>query len=143
MGEFVAAEKIDCDFEVCGRFHAAHHAAAYERLARAIEAKPGGVAIDAHAVPRAEQRVEIGTDAYYGGVVYRRHASIDPASFHRTARPRAAAGATIAVHCPVTVDRARRRRTACDGARDACKARDVVIATNGYTGRARPGCGAA
>ena len=102
MGEFVAAEKIDCDFEVCGRFHAAHHAAAYERLARAIEAKPGGVAIDAHAVPRAEQRSELGTDAYFGGVVYRRHASIDPARYHQGLLERvAAAGATIAVRCPV------------------------------------------
>ena len=35
MSDFVAAERIDCDFRACGRFHAAHNPAQYEALARA------------------------------------------------------------------------------------------------------------
>ena len=34
LGEFVAAEKIDCDFRVTGHFHAAHSAKQYEALAQ-------------------------------------------------------------------------------------------------------------
>jgi hypothetical protein len=29
-------------------------------------------------VPRSEQRAELGSDLYWGGVVYARHASVDP-----------------------------------------------------------------
>jgi len=36
VNDFVAAERIDCDFRVCGRFHAAHNPAQYEALARQV-----------------------------------------------------------------------------------------------------------
>jgi glycine/D-amino acid oxidase-like deaminating enzyme len=36
IGDFIAGERIDCDFKVPGRFHAAHNPRQYERLARAI-----------------------------------------------------------------------------------------------------------
>ncbi len=81
--DFVAAEKIDCDFRVAGRFHAAHNPAQYEALARKLEAQPKGSAVAAHMVPREEQRSELGTDAYFGGTVYERHAALDPGKFHQ------------------------------------------------------------
>ena len=34
VADFVAAENIDCDFRIAGRFHAAHNPAQYEELAR-------------------------------------------------------------------------------------------------------------
>ena len=83
MGEFIAAERIDCSFGVVGRFHAAHNAAQYEKLARAIGDQPQGLEVEAHLVPRNEQHSELGTDAYHGGVVYSRHASISSTSGQR------------------------------------------------------------
>ena len=65
--EFVAAEGIDCDLRIAGRFHAAHAPSRYEMLARRIASQPKGLQVEAHMVPRAEQRSELGTDAYYGG----------------------------------------------------------------------------
>ncbi len=139
IGEFVAAEKIDCDFNVVGRFHAAHNEPAFRRLAAAAENEPAGFETGAWVVPRAEQRAELGTDAYFGGVVYPRHASLDPGRYHQGLFERALeAGAIVAPHCPVLdIERIS------GGFRVATPngtvtARDVVIATNGYTGKATP-----
>ena len=94
VGEFVGAERIDCDFRVVGRFHAAHNAGQFAALARRVAEQPKGLEVETQVVPRAEQRAELGTDAYWGGVVYLRHASIDPARYHQGLLERAvAAGA--------------------------------------------------
>ena len=139
IGEFVAAEKIDCDFNVVGRFHAAHNEPAFRRLAAAAESEPAGFETGAWVVPRTEQRTELGTDAYFGGVVYPRHASLDPGRYHQGLLERVLeAGAIVAPHCPVlNIERIS------GGFRVATPngtvtARDVVIATNGYTGKATP-----
>src|SRR5262245_44161192 len=61
IGDFVAAEGIDCQFERVGRFHAAHNAAQYDHLAKRVAHQPKGLEVQAHMVPRAEQHSELGT----------------------------------------------------------------------------------
>jgi glycine/D-amino acid oxidase-like deaminating enzyme len=138
-GEFVRSERIDCDFGVVGRFHAAHNAAQFEALAKKVRSQPKGLEVDAHVVPRAEQKGEIDSDAYFGGVVYARHASIDPARYHQGLLARAqASGVTVIARCAVSgieKDGAGFRLTT---ARGTMRARDVVIATDGYTGPLTP-----
>lgn len=139
IGEFVAAERIDCDFGVVGRFHAAHNAAQFRALARRVREQPKGLEVDAHVVPRAEQRGEIGTDAYWGGVVYERHASLDPARYHQGLLDRVqGAGAQVVARCLVTGIARDGERFRVTTPRGTIDARDVVIATNGYTGPLTP-----
>jgi glycine/D-amino acid oxidase-like deaminating enzyme len=136
---FVAAEKIDCDFAAVGRFHAAHNAAAFRRLVRAVESEPAGLETGAVVVPRDAQRAEIGTDAYHGGVVYPRHASVDPAKLHAGMLARVlAAGAAVVPHCPATAIVRDGGRFTVATPRGAVRTRDVVVATNGYTGPLTP-----
>ncbi|HYM98972.1 MAG TPA: FAD-dependent oxidoreductase, partial [Aestuariivirgaceae bacterium] len=52
LGDFIAAERIDCCFRVCGRFHAAHSQAAYDKLARELDRRPAGWEGDGFLVPR-------------------------------------------------------------------------------------------
>lgn len=139
VGDFVAAERIDCDFRVVGRFHAAHSPHHYEDLARRVRNQPKGLEVEAHVVPRSEQRSELGSDANFGGVVYARHASIDPARFHQGMLDRVlAAGTGVVTNCPVTALRRERAGFYVDTPRGSVMARDVVVATNGYTGRLTP-----
>jgi glycine/D-amino acid oxidase-like deaminating enzyme len=139
MARLVAEENIDCDFRICGRFHAAHTPAQYEALGRRIDSQPKGLETPAVMVPRAEQRSELGTDAYYGGAVYTRHASIDPGRYHEGLLVRVmGAGATVAARTPVTGIERDGTGYRVTTARGAVKARDVVIATNGYTGTITP-----
>jgi glycine/D-amino acid oxidase-like deaminating enzyme len=139
IGDFIATEKIDCNFKVVGRFHAAHNEPAFKRLTQALANEPKGLETDGFVISRAEQKRELGTDAYYGGVVYPRHASVDPGLLHKGMLDRAIeAGAQVATHCPVTgIDREGTdfRVTT---ARGTVIARDVVVATNGYTGKTTP-----
>ena len=138
-GDFIREEGIDCDFKVCGRFHAAHQPAAYEMLAKKIANQPKGLEVEAHMVPASEQRRELGTDAYHGGVVYPHHASVDPARYHQALLERAqTAGARVFPFCPVTAIARDGEGFRLTTAKGQVAARQVLVATNGYTGGLTP-----
>ena len=139
LGEFIQSEKMDCDFAVVGRFHAAHNKARFEAVARAVSNQPKGLEVDAYVVPKAEQHSELGTDAYFGGVVYTQHAAIDPARYHQELLDRArAAGAEVVARCPVTNIEKVAGGFRLSTPRGEVRARDVIVATNGYTGNLTP-----
>ncbi len=135
LASFVAQEGIDCDFHPVGRFHAAHSPARYEALARSLAAQPPDLAVAAHMVPRAEQHQEIGTDAYYGGVVFPHHASVDPARLHQGLLQRVLqAGGRVIPHCAATAIAADGATARVQTVQGNITARQVLVATNGYTG---------
>jgi glycine/D-amino acid oxidase-like deaminating enzyme len=139
VADFVAREQIDCDFRIVGRFHAAHNPAQYNILARRLAAQPKGLEVEAHMVSRADQRRELGTDAYFGGTIYSSHASIDPGRFHQAMLERVLqAGARVIPRCPATAIERTASGFRVATASGSVAARNVVIATNGYTGRLTP-----
>lgn len=139
LGGFIADEGIDCDYRVVGRFHAAHNARQFEVLAHAAQHQTPGLKVPVQVVPRAEQHRELGTDAYWGGVVYQAHASVDPARYHQGLLQRVqAAGALLVPRCPATRIERDGQGFVVHTARGAVRAHDVVVATNGYTGTLTP-----
>ena len=136
---FVREEGIDCDFRVAGRFHAAHSPRAQAALVAGLEAAPEDLRPRATVVPRASQAAEIGSDACHGGAVFHDHAELDPGRYHAGLLARAAeAGATLHAGTEVTA-----LDEAADGvtlatSKGAVRARDVVLATNGYSGGLSP-----
>ena len=96
---FIAAEGIDCDFELVGRFAGAYAPRDYDTLARAADTLHRTLGIEAYAVPRAEQRGFLGTDTYHGGNVRMDIGGIHPAKFHagmlRVAQAIGAVGASV------------------------------------------------
>lgn len=136
---FIAAEQLDCEFGVVGRFHAAHNASQYEAMTRRIANQPKGLEVEAHAVPRSEQQSELGSAIYHGGVIYSSHASVDPARYHQGLLELVrSAGADVIAHCPVTAVEGTCGGFRVQTLRGTIIARDVVIATNGYTGALTP-----
>ena len=139
IGDFTADEGIDCDFKRVGRFHGAHTPAQYEAQARRLQNQPRGLEVEAHMVPRAEQRQEIGSDVYFGGTVLRQHASLDPGRYHQGLLERAqTAGATVIPHCKVTGFAREASGFQLTTARGGLKVRDIIVATSGYTGPLTP-----
>ncbi len=139
IAEFVRSEGIDCDFAQVGRFHAAHNAAQYHALAQRIATQPKGLEVDAFLVPREQQRKELGTDRYWGGAVYTQHCSVHPARYHQGLLERVlSTGAQVAARCPVQAIRRQGDRFVLGTPQGEVTARDVVIATNGYTGNLTP-----
>ncbi|MCB1342538.1 MAG: FAD-binding oxidoreductase [Pseudooceanicola sp.] len=135
----IADEGIDCHFRRVGRFHAAHTPQHYEELVRDAEIMQRREGIDSIVVPRAEQRRELGTDTYFGGVVYTRHASVDPARYHRGLLASAIkAGAHVTGHCAVLSIQKDASGFVLDTEKGKVRARDVIVATNGYTSRLTP-----
>jgi Glycine/D-amino acid oxidases (deaminating) len=139
IGRFIAEEGIEARFKVVGRFHAAHSPRHFEKLARSVENQTPGLEVPCHVVPPAEQHRELGTDYYHGGVVYEAHAVLDPGRYHQGLLDRAiAAGATISAHNAVTRVARDDNGFVVTSKRGMVRARDVLIATNGYTGTATP-----
>jgi len=139
IDELIRTEKIDCDWARTGRFSGAHNTTQYEALGKKIATQRKGLEVEAHLVLRAEQHREIATDAYYGGVVYPSHGGLHPAKYHQGLLDRVlAAGATVIPHCPVQAIERDGAGFAVATPKGRINARDVIVATNGYTGPVTP-----
>ncbi len=139
LAEFVQREGIACHFARVGRFTGAHTARHYETLARTAEVLRRHVGLEADMVGRTEQRREIGSDAYHGGRVLHRDAGLHPGLYHQGLLERTEeAGATVVAHTPVTGLARERTGFTVATTRGRLAARDVIVASNGYTGAATP-----
>ena len=138
--EFIEREQIACDLVRSGRFRGAWRATHYEAMGREVDALRRAIGLEADMVPRAEQHREIASDAYHGGVVYHRHGGLHPGLFHKGLMERAlAAGGTVAGSAPATAIAREAGGFQVQTTRGRVAARDVIVATNGYTGPLTPG----
>ena len=139
VAELVEHEQIACHFTRCGRFVATATAKQYESLARDLELKERLLGEPFEMVPHAEQRREIGSERFRGGAIMPSLGSIHPGLYHLGLLERARnAGAAVFGSTPVTGVRRERGRFEVHTGRGVVRAREVVVATNGYTGRATP-----
>lgn len=135
----VARENIDCFYERTGRFIGAFTPKHYEGMAAKSVQLNALAEADAHMVPRERQRDEMASDYYFGGMVINRTGKIHPALYHHGLMAAARRhGATLVGHT-----RAGKLTKLADGwrvetSRGPIEAREVVIATNGYTGGLTP-----
>jgi len=137
--DFVAEETIDCSFDEVGRFHGAHTARQYDKLARECDHRHPGFETGAFMVPRDTQHRELRTDAYYGGIVFPRHSSIDPGKYHAGLLSVAkAAGARVVSQCRVNDLERGPNGFELSTDKGRIRAGKVIIATNGYTGPLSP-----
>ena len=136
---FIRTEGIDCDFRRSGRFIGAHSPGMYEQIARSAEKERRNEGTASYAVARSEQRTEIGSDFYHGGVVSPHIATLHPGKFHRGLLERALeANARIQPHCAARAIRQDGDKFEIDTEKGVIRARDVIVATNGYTGSLIP-----
>lgn len=141
--QIVRDEQIDCDFARSGHLEVAckqKHFDDYERQAEIIEREFNH---KLRIVPRSELRTEIGSDIYYGGLVGEVSAGVNPARYVAgLGRAALKAGAKIFESARVTkVERSARNGEAgwkLTSSRGTLFARDIMVATSGYTSAATP-----
>jgi glycine/D-amino acid oxidase-like deaminating enzyme len=139
LAEFVKRENIECDFRLVGRFTGAAKASEYERLAREADHLRKTLRIEAHAVPKVEQRSVLGTDFYHGGLLRDDIGGLHPAKFFAgLCQAARAAGATVHGETAVLGFAAKAGGFAVETARGPVEADHVIVATNGYTDGADP-----
>src|SRR5260221_6296842 len=131
-------ETIDCDFRKNGRFLGALTPKHHDQMTREYEARARLLGEEVDFIPSSQQ-VESGSRRYHGGVVIRENASIQPARHARAMRRRAeAAGARVIGHTAVGALARANGGFTVQTARGTVQARDVLIATNGYTSALTP-----
>lgn len=141
--DFVVSEGLDCNLGRVGRYHAAHTPGRYEFLCRESERLRTDDNIESHPVSRLSQRDEIGSDFYYGGLIFPAHLSVDPGRLHSELLGVClSSGCLVFGDCGVLgIERLSTSKKASKKTseykvrtvRGDVIARDVVIATNGYT----------
>jgi glycine/D-amino acid oxidase-like deaminating enzyme len=134
IATLIETEKIACHFRRCGRFRAAVRPEHYEAMAADLRDLNAIAGVESFMVPKAEQTLELGTDAFFGGSVLPHDASLHPGLYHAGLMQRLAeAGGEVLDHTVVTsiepVAGGFRVRTT----RGEALARNVLIASNGYT----------
>jgi glycine/D-amino acid oxidase-like deaminating enzyme len=135
----IAEEAIECDFREVGHLELAYAPAHVNEL-RVAQTSLALMGVETTIVPRERIREEIGTDAYYGALVLPVSGHLHPGRyFAGLAGAAARSGADL--HEGV---RARAIRRGDDGGfaveteRGTIRARDVFVATNGYTDGVAP-----
>lgn len=130
----VASEALDCHFTRCGRFRGAIRPEHYEGMARDMEDLRRVAGVESFMVPRAEQHKEIGTDAFFGGSVLPQDASLHPGLYHAGLCARITdGGGQVLGEAGVTAISPDGKGFVVRTARGEVRARNVIIATNGYT----------
>lgn len=139
LEDLLAREGIDCHYRRTGRFLGAHCPRAYAALAGRVETVKRLTGRDAWLVPRERQREEIDTGHYHGGLVIEASGGLHPALYHHgLAGAARRAGAQIAEDARVEAIARRPGGFTVRTSRGSVEAREVMVATNGYTGELTP-----
>ena len=137
--ELVESEGIDCNWQRDGHLHLASKESHFEAMQDNAAWFHETLGHPLRVVPRAELRSEIGSDAYFGGVVDDRSGGLQPAKFV-AGLARAAQRVGVALVERTEVQSIQRASFGFDvmTSRGALQADDVIVATNGYTGPLLP-----
>jgi glycine/D-amino acid oxidase-like deaminating enzyme len=136
-------ETIDCNFSRTGHLEVACKQSHFDDYARQAEVIAREFNHQLRVVPRDELRDEIGSDIYYGGMIDEVSAGLNPARYVAgLASAALRAGAKIS-ECTRVQHIQRESRNGAPGfrlntSRGTTWARDVFVATSGYTGTATP-----
>jgi len=139
LEQIIVEESIDCEYARTGHIEAAskpRHFSAFRDEQRLL-ARVFNHQVDL--VSRADQRAEVGSDFYYGLLVDARSGAVNPARLvHGLAAAAARARACIATGVAVTAARRTAGRWSVSTTAGEIEARDVLFATDAYTGRVAP-----
>ena len=139
LEEIIAREGIECCYERKGRFVGAYTPRHYDDLARKLDALNRDAGGEASMLAKGRQHEEIASDFYYGGMVVRRSGKLHPALYCKglldACRRR---GVTLCARTRVIRITRRPEGFLVRTERGEVAAREVVIATNGYTGDVTP-----
>jgi glycine/D-amino acid oxidase-like deaminating enzyme len=140
VAERVRTEQIDCSFKIGGRLILTKAQRQYDDLEHELSLRKTHLGADFTMLPRARLSDEIASDLYCGAALIPDLGALHPGLYHRGLLDRArAAGAELIGATPVE-----RVAPLAGGGfdvmtpRGTVRARDVLVATNGYSGALLP-----
>jgi glycine/D-amino acid oxidase-like deaminating enzyme len=137
----IGREALECHYVRCGRFVGAYTPAHYDSMAEKVAHLNSSGDFGAALLPRSEQRREIATDFYFGGMTVAGSGSVHPAMLQMALLDRCieqgvilCANTTMQGISPDGINGEGGHLVATSAG--IIKAREVVVGTNGYTGKA-------
>ncbi len=139
LRQLLRDEISDVDYVQNGRFVGAHSRGAFAQLVKKGEAWRRDMGLTVSVVPEEEQRSEIGSDFYFGGVTLAEGGALHPAKLYRGMRNLAeAAGAVLCGRSAVSSITRQGAGFVTVSARGTIRSEHVVVATNAYASPATP-----
>ena len=136
----IARENIDCGWHKRGYFLGAWCNSHFNDMAKKADVLNREAQSGSYIVPRDQQRAEIGSDYYHGGMVVERAAHLQPALYFKGLLGLVQkAGVAIAAKTEVTgLSQNSAGSWQVSTPRGVVRAGEVIVATNGYTGGVTP-----
>jgi glycine/D-amino acid oxidase-like deaminating enzyme len=141
--KIIREENIDCDFSRCGHLEVACKQKHFDDYARQVETIAREFNHNLRIVKREDLQQEIGSNVYYGGMVDEISAGCNPARYVAgLGRAALSAGACVTenakVHSIGRDSRQGEKGWKLTTSRGPVFAKNVLVATSGYTGSATP-----
>jgi glycine/D-amino acid oxidase-like deaminating enzyme len=141
--QIVREEDIICDFSRCGHLEVACKQSHFDSYARSAEVIAKEFCHELRIIPRSELPAEIGSNIYFGGMVDETSAGVNPARYVAgLASAALKAGALVYENTRVqTISKTSQNAAVgfeITTSRGNICARDVLVATGGYTSSATP-----
>jgi glycine/D-amino acid oxidase-like deaminating enzyme len=137
--DLVQTEQIDCKLRQRGRFIAAQDQAQYDSMAREYELREKYLGEPFAMVSRERLASETGALGYFGGAVIPDHGTFHPGLYHQGLLDRVIAqGVEIHGRTPVTGLQRDGNEIIIKTTRGALRAREVIVAANGYVDKSLP-----
>jgi glycine/D-amino acid oxidase-like deaminating enzyme len=134
--QVVREENIDCGFARFGHFVAANKPKHFDDLQEDVEFMEKEFNHRVQLIPKQEQRDEVGSDIYYGGLVDECSGGLNPAQYVAgLAGAAERAGATLQAGARVESLERKESRFTVETERGSLSAGSVLVATSGYTGK--------
>ena len=134
LHEFMDKERIDCDYEQCGRVQMAYTDSHYAGQKRLVEALHSKSTVKAELLSAEEMQSEIKTPLYKGAIRFPEHGALHPAKYHRGMLAAVLRrNIPVVENCPVTNWARTAGEFEVHSSKGSVTAGKVVLATNGYT----------
>lgn len=139
LKSLIATENIDCGLHLNGKFSGAPTPKKYESAAREAELLNKAVGLEFEMVSQANQRNEIGSNRYHGGIVYPNDGHLHPGRYLAGLAERVLAEG-VRIFAPARMTGVKRggKSFEVDVGGQRIRADQVLIATNGYSGSELP-----
>ncbi len=139
VDEIISSEGIECDWQRNGHIALAYKPSHFEKMQQSAEWYRNTLGYDVNLVAPSELRSEIGSDVFYGGMSSDFSGGLQPAKYvFGLARVAQKYGAVLCEETAVTHIKKQPNGYQIQTSRGTLNAKEVVIATNGYTDRLVP-----
>ncbi len=137
---FIEKENINCDLQMTGRFRGVNNKKALETVIRDSENLMTLDGFRFDVIERGDVPSEIGSDLYHGGVVYHQDGGLNPFKLQcELVRKVLSLGGVLFENTPVGTTQKKPGGIQVETPEGTILAKNVVVASNGYTKRFAPG----